>query len=144
MPWATVADVLDVTGETVSEASVRIASHMVDTKAGTSDDLPADTITGRDRKRLTKATAWQAVHIETTPGLLTEREASSSTGAAGTSDRRESITAVMYHPLAMLELNGLSWTGTRTEVVPPRQAIFRDTNFLNEASDDYGVWKPLS
>lgn len=143
MPWTTVDNVLDVTGQAVTEVELRIASHMIDTKAGTSDDLPEDAIIARDRKRLAKATAWQAMHVATTPGLLTEREASTSTSAAGTSDRRDNITAVMYHPLAILELNGLSWHGTRTEVVPPRHTQFRRDSFLNERSDRYGEWQPL-
>lgn len=143
MPWATVADVLDVTGEEVTETQVRVASSMIDTKAGTSDDLPADAVSARDRARLRRAACWQAVHVATRPGLLTEREASTQTSSAGVSDRRDSLTAVLYHPMAILELNGLSWRGTRTEVIAPRVVAFNRANFLNEASDSAGVWSPL-
>ena len=143
MPWATVADVLAMTGETVSVADVALASAMIDTKAGTSDDLPDEALGARDRATLKKATCWQAPWIKANPGLLTDREASTQTSSAGTSDRRESVTAVMYAPMAMLELRNLSWAGTRTEYVPPNRPLPPVANFLNEQSDDYGTWKPI-
>lgn len=143
MPWATVQQVLDVTGEDVSTADLAVASAMIDTKAGTSEDLPADALSARDRGILRKATIWQAPWIKANPGLLTDREAATQTSAAGTSDRRESITAIMYAPLAILELRNLSWAGTRTEYVPPTRPLPPNASFLNEASDGYGQWRAL-
>lgn len=143
MPWATVDQVQAMTGETVSAQDLAVASAMIDTKAGVSEDLPAEALSARDRATLRKATIWQAPWVKANPGLLTDREASSSTSAAGTSDRRESVTAIMYAPLAILELRNLSWAGTRTEYVPPVRPAPPSAAFLNEASDAYGTWRGL-
>lgn len=143
MAWATVAEVLAMTGETVTAQDVAIASAMIDTKAGTSDDLPEDAISAKDRAHLKKAAIWQSVFVASKPGLLTDLEAVTQSSAAGASQSRKSISAVMYAPLALLELENLSWNGTRTVVIPPRQAQFARESFLNEQSDGCGTWRPL-
>jgi hypothetical protein len=143
MPWATPEEVLAMTGETVAVIDVALASALIDSKAGTSDDLPEDAMSDRDRLRLKKATIWQAIWVKDKPGLLTDREAVTQTSAAGSSQSRKNISAVVYAPMALLELEGLSWRGTRTVVVPPRVAAFQQVSFLNEASDGCGTWTPL-
>jgi len=143
VPWATVSEVADMTGETVSVSDVAAASAMIDTKAGTSDDLPEEAVSTRDRNRLKRATIWQAVWLASKPGLLTEREAVTQTSAAGSSQTRKSISANLYAPMALLELENLSWNGTRSVVVPPRIRQFYRDSFLNEQSDNCGPWRPL-
>lgn len=143
MPWATPAEVLAMTGETVEAVDVALASAMIDTKAGTSEDLPEEALSERDRTRLKRATIWQALWVKDKPGLLSAREAVTQTSAAGSSQSRKSISSVMYAPMALLELEGLSWVGTRTTVVPPRVEAFQRASFLNEASDGCGTWTPL-
>lgn len=141
MTWATVEQVQSVTGESVSATDLAVASAMIDTKAGASEDMPADSITARDRKTLQRATCWQAAWVKAHPGLLTEYSASTQTSASGVTDRRESISAILYAPMVLLELRNLSWFGTRSEYKPPRPPIHPVADFLNEASDVYGTWK---
>lgn len=143
MTWATVEQVQAVTGETVSAADLAKASAMIDTKAGVTEDLPPEAITARDRKILERACCWQAPWVRDHPGLLTEYSAATQTSASGVTDRRESITAILYAPMTMLELRNLSWFGTRTEYIPPRRDPGPVANFLNESSDAYGTWRPL-
>lgn len=143
MPWTTTDQVLNMTGKTVDEVAVRVASSMIDTKAGVSEDLPEDAISPRDRAVLGRAAAWQAVWIASKleTGLLDQRESTRQTSAAGVSDRRDTDAAILYAPLALLELRNLSWAGTRSvdrlPSLPPRFA------FLDERSDVYGEWKPV-
>lgn len=141
MPWTTPEQVLALTGETVTAAQCAIASAMIDTKAGTSEDMPAESITARDRTTLGKAAAWQAAWVSTKVGLLTQRESTRQTSSAGVSDRRDSDSAILYAPMALLELRNLSWVGTRSE--PLRPTLPAPLNFLSEASDAYGTWKQL-
>lgn len=144
MTWATIEQVQQVTGETVSTQDLAIASAMIDTKAGVSEEMPEDAITTRDREILRKATCWQAPWVKANPGLLTDREASTGSAAAsGSADRRESIAAVMYAPMTLLELRNLSWAGTRTEYVPPLRRKPPHVDFLSEESDDFGTWRPV-
>lgn len=143
MAWATIQEVADVTGETVTDAHLRIASAMIDTKAGTSEDMPADAITTRDRRILRRATCWQAPWIRDHPGLLTEYSAATQTSASGVTDKRDSLSAVLYAPMAMLELRNLSWFGTRSEPLPAPRPAHPVVDFLNETSDGYGVWRPV-
>lgn len=143
MPWVTVDQVKDQTGETVLATDVAIASAMIDTKCGVSDEMPADSISPRDRKTLAKATAWQAAWIapRRAQGLLTQRENSKSTASSGVAVTRGADADALYAPMALLEIKNLSWFGTTREdrrPTPPPAA-----NFLNEASDCYGTWTPV-
>lgn len=143
MPWATIEQITDQTGKTVSAEAVAVASAMIDTRAGTDSSMPDDSLTARDRGVLRKATAWQAVWVapKLEQGLLDQREGSRQTTAAGVTDRRDTDASVLYAPLALLELRNLSWFGTRSvsrlPVLPP------PVSFLNERSDAYGEWRPL-
>lgn len=143
MGWATVANVLSQTGEEVTEANVALASSMIDTYSGADEEMPEDAITARDRKFLKKATCWQAPWVRDHPGLLTERESAKATAADGTSVQRESGSDIMLAPMAARELKNLSWVGTRAAVANVETNPPAGMDFLNERSDDSGVWKPV-
>ena len=142
--WTTPDAVLQLTGKTVETEHCAVASAMIDTKAGVmSDVLPEDSISPSDRRTLARAAAWQAPWIAQRPWLLDQVESTRSTSAAGVTDRRDSDSASLYAPMALVELRNLSWTGTRTEILRPVGERLGPINFLNERSDDYGVWAPL-
>lgn len=141
MPWTTSAQVLNLTGEVVTEQDVTVASAMIDTKAGTDESMPEDSISVRDRRTLARATAWQAAWMASKPGLLTQRESTRQTSSAGVSDRRDADAQILYAPMALLELRNLSWFGTRT--VDRGPGLPTRVNFLNESSDVHGAWTPL-
>lgn len=144
MPWATLEQVTAMTGVTVTETDVALASAMVDTVAGVSEEMPEASIAPRDRVFLRKATIWQAVWLTGKPGLLTHRESHKSTSADSVSVNRESRTDVYLAPLADRELRNLSWFSTHTQYQPPaRRRLPAHLNFLSEESDDYHGWDPL-
>lgn len=138
MAWATVEQVAAVTGVTVSDETLALASSMVDTFTGVDEDLPEDAITAVDRRHLRRAVAWQAVWVAGKPGLITERESSPSVSSDGQSITREDRMDALCAPLARREILSLSWVGTRTAVVHPTRIARQNTNFLNESSDPPG------
>lgn len=144
MSWATAAEVLAMTGETVAEEKVALASAMVDTYTGADEDLPEDAISPKDRRHLKKATIWQAIWIPNKPGLLTHRENSPSTTADSVVVTRAAPVDGMLAPMAIREIKSLSWVGTRTILVPPApRGLPPGINFLSERADRFGSWNPL-
>ena len=144
MAWATPEEVLAMTGETVTEQHVTLASAMIDTYAGVSEDLPENALSPRDRRALQRATIWQAVWVRDKPGLLTAREGHTATSADSVMVQRESHADIMLAPLAQRELRNLSWYSTRTlrgSRLP--RPLPSNINFLSEESDDTHPWKSL-
>jgi hypothetical protein len=143
MPWATIQQVQDQTGKTVSAEHLALASSIIDTYAGTDPEMPTTSLTARDRAVLRKATAWQAVWIGSQPGYLEHRGVDYSPTADGTSAQRKSQADQDLAPLAQRELKNLSWVGTRVMDLRghrsvPKGALMID--FLNESSDGgYGA-----
>lgn len=141
--WCTVEFVYGMTGKTVTAETLILASSIIDTHTGADTEMPEDSITTRDRRHLAKATAWQAVWTAPRVDLIVEREnferMSSDTQTIERGDRSDHMLA----PLARRELMNLSWIGTRSVRVPPASSRVNRSNFLNEESDAYGVWRPL-
>jgi hypothetical protein len=133
--WATVEQVENQTGKTVSEETLALASSIIDTFSGADEDLPEDAISVVDRKHLRKATGWQAVWIAAKPGLITERENASSVTSDTQNIQREDRADGLLAPLARREIVALSWVGSRTSILRPVSASVLSRNFLNERSD---------
>lgn len=74
MAWATIADVLAITGRTVTSDQIAQAQYLVELLADrTEDEIGTDAAEGtagdwtgrtRDLRRLRDAVAWQAAHLE--------------------------------------------------------------------------------
>jgi hypothetical protein len=133
--WATPEQVKAVTGKEIGTDTIAVASSIIDTFAGTDPEMPADAISGVDRRHLRRATAWQSLWVANKPGLIEERENASTVTSDGQSVTREDRADVILHPLARRELVSLSWVGTRTAFVPPMMLAAQRNNFLNERSD---------
>lgn len=143
MAWATPEQVTAMTGETVEMQDVALASAMIDTVAGTSEDMPEESISARDRGHLRKATIWQAVWIKGKPGLLTHRESHKATSADSVMVTRESRTDIYLAPLADRELRNLSWYSNRSVYQPSARTLPDRINFLSERSDSLHRWDPV-
>jgi hypothetical protein len=146
--WATVADVLAVTGQTRDAAVVTLASSIIETYSGAVPDTPEAAISDKDRRHLMRATSWQAAWL--TPAriasLVTERENAKSVSADSVRIERESASDGMLAPLAKRELVALSWVGTRSIMPLPRSRrslAWDRLNFLNEQSDPPWMGGPL-
>jgi hypothetical protein len=148
-PWASAADVLAVTGQTRDEATVALASSIIETYCGASTDSPDVAISAKDRTHLMRATSWQAAWL--TPArvasVVTERETTTSVSADAVRIDRDAPADIMLAPLAARELKNLSWVGTRTIKVTPTaplmDADWATRNFLNEQSDPAWMGGPL-
>lgn len=138
MAWATVEQVENQTGVTVSAETIALASSMIDTFTGADEELPEDAISAVDRRHLRKATGWQAVWIAGKPGLITERELVTQVTSDGQSMSRESQMDAMCAPFAKREIASLSWMGTGTVRIRPVADGLLSRNFLNERSDPPG------
>lgn len=146
--WATVGEVLAVTGITRSAEVVALASSMIETYSGAMVDMPDVAISVKDRRHLMRATSWQAAWL--TPArianLITERESAKSVSADTVRIEREAPVEVMLAPMAIRELKSLSWVGTRSIRPMPRSLRARAwdrMNFLNEQSDPPYLGGPL-
>ncbi|HET9234925.1 MAG TPA: hypothetical protein VFP10_12360 [Candidatus Eisenbacteria bacterium] len=146
--WATVAEVLAVTGLERDPVVVTLASSIIETYSGAVPDMPEASISAKDRRHLMRATAWQAAWL--TPArvatLTTERENAKSVSADSVRIERESASDGMLAPLAKRELVALSWVGTRSIMPLPRShraRMWDYMNFLNEKSDPWWMGGPL-
>jgi len=113
--WATVADVLEITGETVTSAKLRQAQYVIDMKSGRSYEIH-DMLVANSRRRdlhyLKLATAYQAAWMKSQPDMfgrmnLTNVNADSSSATFG-------VDAMSLGPLARGALKRVSWQGTRS------------------------------
>lgn len=113
MSWATIEQVTDQTGVTVDQPALNVASAIIDTYAGVSEDMPEESISARDRGILRKATAWQAAWQGNQPGHVTHRGVDYAPSADGVSSQRRSQAEQDLAPLALRELRNLSWNSSR-------------------------------
>lgn len=113
-PWASVADVAEITGAGVTDAQLRQAQMQVELRVGRTSD--ATGIGARDLRWLKRAVAYQAVWAAAQPDLLTRSE---TTGAVIQDGIHvdQSAQAQQMAPLAMTALRRLSWRGNRAIVV---------------------------
>lgn len=138
--WASAAEVLAVTGKTADETQIAIASSMIETYTGAYVDMPELGISVLDRRKLMRATAWQAVWLTPTriATLLEEREGARSVSADTVRVERNKDADIVLAPMAQRELKNLSWIGTRSIQAVPRTSrdlAWAQRNFLNERSD---------
>lgn len=141
--WATLADVLELTGATVDATSLAIANSVITVYANRTED--ADNSMGqRDLYWLKQAVCWQALFVDKTPGFG-EQPGVSSISQDGLSATNRYEYSQVLAPMAARALKNLSWKADRTLRVPqittPLGLGILD--FLNDAGDPYSEWEPL-
>jgi hypothetical protein len=111
--WATAADVLSLTGATVTDAQLTQANGAIELHAGRLyTDAAARTGT-RDLEWMRRATAYQAVWMASQPDVFTRldyTEVAKETGAA----TKVTATAMTLAPLARKALARVSWLKSRS------------------------------
>lgn len=111
--WATVAEVGDVTGVTLTTAQIKQAQHALETISGlVVDDVTITKLSARDRRWLRNAVAYQAAFMAPAPDYL-ERQRVKSAGADGQSATFTADGSELA-PLARKALRKLSWRGSRS------------------------------
>lgn len=141
--WATEAEVLVMTGRTVSASTLASASYVIEIYANRTEDASAG-MGRRDRQWLRSATAWQAAWQDQQPGFE-QRSAVDSVTQDGFQVQHGSEWEVTLAPLARRALMNVSWVGSRTLRIPSvRVPLGRGVeDFLLESGDAYDRWHPL-
>jgi hypothetical protein len=142
MAWATTANVLALTGETVTEATVLKASAVIDIYANRTEEASAG-ISPRDLGWLMRACSWQAAWMPSQPGF-NQRNQYSEITQDGMQIKHEAEWETNLAPMAARALKNLSWKGSRTVRVPSVATPSGQGDFLNEAYDQNFVYVPFS
>lgn len=139
MGWATAANVLALTGKTVTDQVVLEASAVIDIYANRTQEASAG-MTPRDLGWLMRACTFQAAWMPDQPGFH-QRNAVAQMTQDGLQIVYDKEWQVSLAPLAARALKNLSWKTSRTVAVPAITIPMGEAaNFLNEASDRYTEW----
>lgn len=138
--WATIADVDDVTGKTVTEKERGIAVRSLEPLIGVIEAVDRPDISDRDRYWLKLATCYQAAFVLDNPDLFSRNDVT-SVSQDGESANFRNVDAHLLAPLARKCIRRLSWRGlTRPR---DRAAQRGPVNILSEEYDDSLAWKPV-
>lgn len=146
MTWATEAEVLSVTGVTVTAAQLAQANSVITIFANRTEDAVLST---RDLYWLKQATCWQAAWQKDQAGYTTRHSVTEVTQdgmqliySGGDSPN---LAAITLAPLAQRALRNASWKGSRTLRIDPvsQDTLSVNTNYRLESNDDLFPWQPI-
>lgn len=141
--WATAADVLNMTGKTVTEAQVSQAEAVIIIQVNRTPSASA-AFSPRDLYWLKSAVCFQAAWMPDQPGYL-QRQAADSVSQDGVTVVQTKEWQITLSPVAARAIKNLSWKGARTvRMKRPSGMDGRDGRFLNEQDDQYESWEPFS
>ena len=139
-PWATIADVDEVTGKTVTAKERGIAVRSLEPLIGVIEAVDRPDISDRDRYWLKLATCYQAAFVLDNPDLFSRADVTSAS-QDGESANFRNVDAHLLAPLARKCIRRLSWRGlTRSK---DRAQQRGPVNILSEEYDDSLAWKPV-
>lgn len=139
-PWASIADVLEVTGKTVTAAERGIAVRSLEPIIGVIEAVDRPDISDRDRYWLKLATCYQAAFVLDNPDLFSRADVTSAS-QDGESANFRNVDAHLLAPLARKCIRRLSWRSlTRSKDRAPQRGPL---NILSEEYDDSLAWKPV-
>jgi hypothetical protein len=138
--WATTADVLALTGSTVTDADVVRANAMVEIFAGRLYTMAATRTGARDAEWMRRAVAFQVPWIAAQPDLFERLDLATMEGL----ELKE--TGLVLAPYTKAALNKLSWRRTRSlhigsAFVDGPGALSADP--LSEVNDRAEQWSPM-
>lgn len=146
MAWATKDDVKSVTGKTVTDADVALATSGIELTTGLIAEVARPDITRRDLYWLRQAVCFQAAWVADAPDYL-ERNDVAAASADGQSANGQHGDWLILAPLARRALKRLSWRGTRSirpVPVDDRGRVRVPAYYVPlEAHDDLTPWRPL-
>jgi hypothetical protein len=136
--WATAADVLEITGETVTDEWVKRANFVIESLTGRiAGNTPVEAspkTSTRDATWLGRAVAYQAVWMPTQPDLFGRMDIT-QTGAS-TSSTSFTDTALVLAPFAKLALARTSWG--RSTTIEVRNGMTRPYCDEDDEQDAWG------
>lgn len=137
MGWASVADVFDATGVTVTSTQLAQAAATVEVHSGRPYSADVAAVTGtRDTLWLRRAECFQAAWLPAQPDLFQRMNVTSVTSEGGTSQLTHD--ALTLAPLAARAIARLSWKRSRS--VMARRARALDDLAAIDSDDD---WRPM-
>lgn len=141
--WATAANVLTLTGITVTDAEVLQAQAIIELFANTTtESSDAGLISSRNLRLLQRATAFQAAWMTEHPDVYTNVDVTSFS-QDGQSASQAHANAALLAPLAKRHLDRLSWNLEPLRAYK-RAAAYTDTGTRDSAvRDDSMPWTPL-
>lgn len=143
MGWATAANVLAITGKTVTDSDALMASAVIDIYANRTEDASAG-MSPRDLGWLMRACAFQAAWMPTQPGYL-QRNSYAEITQDGMQIVYGKEWQVSLAPLAARALKNLSWKASRTQrLVSVRVPTGWSGDPLLEEYDHRQNWTPFS
>lgn len=148
--WATLQDVQDVTGQTVTAADLAAAQSVVETHVNRTPSANGGMRT-RDLYWLKAAVCWQAAWMPFQPGYV-GRSGVTGVSQDGISATYRSRADQLLAPLAQAAIGNLSWKGSRSIQVGRRRPRLADDEFLamtdtswlhSGADPEEAGWAPL-
>jgi CTP:molybdopterin cytidylyltransferase MocA len=146
MAWATEAEVLSITGVTVTAAQLAQANSVITIFANRTEEA---TLSVRDLYWLKQATCWQAAWQKDQAGYTTRHAVTEVTQdgmqLVYTNADTPDLASVTLAPLAQRALKNTSWKGSRTvRVTPvPQDSLSVNTNYRLESNDNLFPWQPI-
>lgn len=140
--WALPADVLAVTGTTVTTGDLGLAISTLETITGLIEAIDRPDITGRDRHFLKLMTCYQAAFMRDNPDLFSRADVTSAS-QDGESANFRNVDSHLFAPLARKAYRRLSWTALRA-LIPGGGTVAPASRDINsEAFDDSLPWSPV-
>lgn len=142
--WATTADVLELLGETVTDATLAKANTDLAPYANRAPSASGG-MDERDLYWLKLAASYQAVWRTQQVNVEGRQSVKSFTQDGQSVDYGDGEWKVVLAPMAARSLRNLSWKGTRTERPPNRTsaAAAAAAGFLEERFDESSNWRQL-
>lgn len=139
--FATIEQVAELTGVTVTAATRKLAAQAVELSTGLIEAVERVDLTDRDAYFLRLACAYQAAWLEGQPDYLTRTNLSSASAdgqsATGGPDW------LTLSPMARKAIKRLSWAGTRSAMIGA-VAARAVVDPLSELADDRLAWRPIA
>ncbi len=143
MSWATAANVLALTGKTVTDETVAEASAVIDIYANRTQEASGG-MSPRDLGWLMRACSFQAAWMPSQPGFH-QRNSYEETTQDGVQIVYGKEWQISLAPLAARALKNLSWKTSRTQrIVSVRTPLGWTGDPLLEEYDHLQSWVPFS
>lgn len=143
----TPARVLDETGATVSESTIKIAGGIVETYINRTQAI-SGVLTARDLGWIQVAVQWQAAWLPEQPGfsgrMQVVKQAQDGAGFELDDSGGARDWAINLAPMAARSIKNLSWKGSRSLNMGTRRVTNRDLRaFLTDESDCLSDWQAI-
>jgi hypothetical protein len=141
--WATLDDVVDITGRTTTAESLALARSMIATFTGTTETASDNgLISTTNLNRVKKAVCFQAVWLDSHPDVLDAMDVQ-GVSQDGLSAQYASANAHLLAPMAQREIRRLSWMRAPLRARrSTRYASYRGNRDSAVADDQY-EWTPM-